>query len=269
MQLEDLIPFLIPAAFVTLIAVERLRPARPLPRVRGWRASGVVAFLVTGVVSSSVPLLYQDFIQRNRLLDLTGLGLPVGALMAFLATELAGYWFHRLRHTRLLWPIHQLHHSAERLDVFGSAYFHPLDIAGETLVGSLASTLLLGVSGEAAALAGLAAVCLSLFQHTNVRTPRWLGYIIQRPESHSVHHARGVHAFNYADLPLWDIVFGTFRNPARFESEAGFWDGASRRLWAMLLGRDVTCPPEPVAGKQLTAARAASIRPPEEAAQQV
>jgi sterol desaturase/sphingolipid hydroxylase (fatty acid hydroxylase superfamily) len=52
-----------------------------------------------------------------------------------------------------------------------------------------------------------------MFQHANLRTPRWLGYIIQRPESHGIHHERGLHAFNYADLPLWDMVFGTFRNP--------------------------------------------------------
>jgi sterol desaturase/sphingolipid hydroxylase (fatty acid hydroxylase superfamily) len=244
MQIENLVPILIPSAFVLLIVIERLWPARPLPRVRGWRIAGVVAFAVTGVVSSSAPMLVEGFIEAHRLLDLTGLGLLVGTAVAFLTTELAGYWFHRLRHTRVLWPVHQLHHSAERLDVFGSAYFHPLDIAGEALVGAFTSTLLLGVSGEAAALAGLLSVCLSLFQHTNIRTPTWLGYLVQRPESHSVHHARGVHAYNYADLPLWDLVFGTFRNPARFEAEAGFYDGASRRIGAMLLGRDVTRPPE-------------------------
>ena len=37
----------------------------------------------------------------------------------------------------------------------------------------------------------------------NVRTPQWLGYLVQRPESHSVHHQRGVHAYNYSDLPLF------------------------------------------------------------------
>jgi sterol desaturase/sphingolipid hydroxylase (fatty acid hydroxylase superfamily) len=240
MKLEDLFPIVVPATFLGLILLERLRPARPLPRLRGWRAVGVLAFVVTGAVASSVPLLYEGFIRAHRLIDAEGLGLLPGAAIALLATELAGYWFHRLRHTRVLWRIHQLHHSAERLDVFGGSFFHPLDIAGETLVGSLASTLVLGIGPEPAALAGLVSVMLALFQHTNVRTPRWLGYVVQRPESHSVHHARGLHAYNYADLPLWDLVFGTFRNPERFEPEAGFYDGASRRLGRMLLLRDVT-----------------------------
>jgi sterol desaturase/sphingolipid hydroxylase (fatty acid hydroxylase superfamily) len=90
----------------------------------------------------------------------------------------------------------------------------------------------------------LASFC-SLFQHANLRTPRWLGYLIQRPESHSIHHQRGVHAYNYGDIALWDLLFGTLRNPATFDGEAGYWDGASRRVTAMLLGLDVTArPPE-------------------------
>ena len=80
----------------------------------------------------------------------------------------------------------------------------------------------------------------AMFQHANIRTPKWLGYIIQRPESHGVHHARGVHRYNYSDLPLWDIVFGTFRNPDAFEGECGLTPGASARLGAMLLGQDVS-----------------------------
>lgn len=243
MDVESLFPVVVPGFFLSLILAERLRPARPLPRVPGWRLLGVVALVVTGAVSSAVPLLYQDLVRAHRLLDLEWMGLLPGTAIAFLATELTGYWFHRGRHAVTpLWRIHQLHHSAERVDVFGSAFFHPLDIAGEGLVGSLTATLLLGIAPEAAALAGLASVCLSLFQHANLRTPRWLGYLVQRPESHSVHHARGVHAWNYG-LPLWDMAFGTFENPERFEAEAGFYQGASRRLGAMLALRDVTRPP--------------------------
>jgi sterol desaturase/sphingolipid hydroxylase (fatty acid hydroxylase superfamily) len=41
----------------------------------------------------------------------------------------------------------------------------------------------------------------------------WLGYFIERPESHSLHHQRGVHRHNDADLPVLDMLFGTFHNP--------------------------------------------------------
>ena len=63
-----------------------------------------------------------------------------------------------------------------------------------------------------------------------------------------MHHGRGVHAFNYSDLPLWDMVFGTFRNPARFEGEVGFWPGASSRVGDLLLGRDVAAMAPPGGG---------------------
>ncbi len=46
---------------------------------------------------------------------------------------------------------------------------------------------------------------LAAFQHTNIRTPQWLGYIVQWAESHSVHHARGIHHYNHSDLPLFHI----------------------------------------------------------------
>jgi sterol desaturase/sphingolipid hydroxylase (fatty acid hydroxylase superfamily) len=48
-----------------------------------------------------------------------------------------------------------------------------------------------------------------------------------------------VHSYNYSDLPLWDMLFGTFRNPRRWKARCGF--GADEhRLLAMLCGIDVT-----------------------------
>jgi len=78
-----------------------------------------------------------------------------------------------------------------------------------------------------------------MFQHLNVRTPQWLGYVIQRPESHSGHHERGIHARNYSDLPFWDIVFGTFHNPREFTGECGFYDGGSKKVLPLLFGREI------------------------------
>src|SRR5690606_3614035 len=128
------------------------------------------------------------------------------------------------------------------IDVYGAFYFHPLDIIGFTLVGSVGLVFLTGIAAEAALLASGLTTILAFFQHSNLRTPRWVGYLVQRPESHSVHHQRGLHAYNYADLPIMDMLFGTFRNPARFHGENGFYDGASARIPEMLVGRDVSTP---------------------------
>jgi sterol desaturase/sphingolipid hydroxylase (fatty acid hydroxylase superfamily) len=54
-----------------------------------------------------------------------------------------------------------------------------------------------------------------------------------------VHHQEGVHSFNYSDLPLWDMLFGTFRNPRTFDARCGFGIEGESRLGEMLLGVDV------------------------------
>lgn len=83
------------------------------------------------------------------------------------------------------------------------------------------------------------ATFLAVIQHANIKTPRWMGYIFQRPESHSVHHARGIHAYNYSDLPMFDILLGTFHNPKEFARETGFYPGASSRIGDMILFKDI------------------------------
>jgi sterol desaturase/sphingolipid hydroxylase (fatty acid hydroxylase superfamily) len=116
----------------------------------------------------------------------------------------------------------------------GAALFHPLETLMFLAIASVTTTLVLGLDPVAAALTGYLAAFYGYFQHINVRTPQWLGYLIQRPEAHCIHHQRDVHAYNYGDLPVWDILFGTFRNPPNFEGEAGFDKPATDRLVAML-----------------------------------
>jgi sterol desaturase/sphingolipid hydroxylase (fatty acid hydroxylase superfamily) len=102
-----------------------------------------------------------------------------------------------------------------------------------SLIAVISSTLVPGLDLLAAALTGYIASFYGMFQHWNIRAPPWMGYSIQRPESHCVHHQREVHSFNYADLPVGDM-FGTFRNPRSWQGQAGSEDAVSRRLGAML-----------------------------------
>lgn len=245
--MESWMSWLIAVPFVwfgVVALAERLWPAAPMPRLRGWRIQGVVSLVVLFAASVGFPMLWDTWLGAHRLVDASGLGLVGGAVYALVAVQLFSYAWHRAMHrVPFLWRFHQLHHAAERFDVYGSPMLHPVDIAGFALASSLGMVWALGVSGESAMLAGTAGTLLAIFQHANLRTPRWLGYLIHRPENHSVHHARGVHAMNYGDITLWDIVFGTFRNPNDFAGEYGFWDGASRQLGRLLVARDVTVPP--------------------------
>ena len=127
---------------------------------------------------------------------------------------------------------------------------HPFDVALQTSMTALA-TLALGVTVEAAAAAGVIGFAVAVAQHLNVRTPRWIGYLFQRPESHMLHHERNVHSRNFGDLPVWDMLFGTYCNPERADVEVGFEPGRSRRVLAMLVGIDVNRAAEHVARARL------------------
>ena len=231
--------------YAALIASEALAPARALPAVRAWRVHGLLAFIVYFCLSSYLPLLWSEQLAQLRLADLTTLGTFGGAVAGLLLYEAGVYAWHRTMHgSDALWrTFHQMHHSAERLDTYGAFWFSPFDMIGWTVLSSLCLTLVIGVTPEAATLVLYATTFLGVFQHANIRTPRWLGYLIQRPESHSRHHERGVHASNYSDLPVFDLLFGTFDNPREFRPEAGFYDGASKRVWDMLRLRDVSHAP--------------------------
>jgi sterol desaturase/sphingolipid hydroxylase (fatty acid hydroxylase superfamily) len=243
------------ALYGALILWEALAPARRLPQVRGWRLAGLAAFAAYFLLSSYLPLLWGETLAAWQWFDLTGLGTWGGALAGLLVYEFGVYAWHRGMHalTPLWRGFHQFHHSAERIDTFGAFWFSPLDMLGWILLSSLALTLVVGISPQATTVVLLATTFLSIFQHANVRTPRWLGYVIQRPESHSFHHERGVHARNYSDLPIFDLLFGTFHNPRDFAAENGFWHGASAQVKDMLLARDVSRPAAALPG---TAARA-------------
>lgn len=227
--------------YLALIAWQALAPARDLPRSPAWRLRGLAAFAAFMLLSAYLPWLWADLLAPLRLFDLTALETWQGAALGVLVYEAGAWAYHRSLHRfDFLWRwLHQWHHSAERHDAYGAFWFSPLDIVGWTALSSLALTVIVGLTPQATFATTCVLTFFTIFQHTNVRTPQWLGFIVQRPESHSWHHARGEHASNYSDLPLFDLLFGTFRNPRDFAPEQGFYDGASLRLLDMLRGRDL------------------------------
>jgi len=232
------------ALFAGLALWEYVAPGRELPRVRGWTLRALGAFVVYFLLSSYLPLLWGETLAPLQLFDLSGWPTWAAAAAGVLAYEFGAYAYHRAMHTFTpLWrALHQMHHSSERLDTVSAFWFSPFDMVGWTLLLSV-TLAIVGLSAPAATLAILIVTLLSMFQHANVRTPHWLGYLIQRPECHTGHQARGIHRFNYADLPVVDMLFGTFRNPGGYEHATGFWHGASTRVLDMLLLRDVSKAP--------------------------
>jgi sterol desaturase/sphingolipid hydroxylase (fatty acid hydroxylase superfamily) len=267
METVELITLLLLPAFLVLDLVHQ---GHRWTATRFWRLR---ALLVSGAVvglSIGVATFWGTHLAGHSLLHLSGLGTWAGALVGVLVYELGHYTYHRFAHKNdTLWRwAHQMHHSAESLDAFGANYLSPIDTIAFTSISSLVFFPLLGLSTGAGVIGTLFLAFNAVFQHANLNTPRWIGYIVQRPESHSLHHGRGVHAHNYADLPIIDMLFGTFCNPREHREEVGFWNGASARLGAMLIGRDVSAPDERVAGgssrsgpRDLVSAATCAIRP--------
>jgi sterol desaturase/sphingolipid hydroxylase (fatty acid hydroxylase superfamily) len=225
--------------FLILDAIYR---ARKYDTPRLWRLRAIAVTLVAVALSFAVPMAWARVFGSWTLLDLSPLGIIGGAVVGILVYELGHYWYHRTMHRNdTLWKVfHQMHHSPESLDAWGAYYLSPTDVIGFVTLQTLIFGPLLGLPVGAAVIGNFFLTFNAIFQHANIRTPRWLGYFIQRPESHGIHHERGVHAYNYSDLPLWDMVFGTFRNPETFDAPVGFWDGASSKVGAMLLAKDVS-----------------------------
>jgi sterol desaturase/sphingolipid hydroxylase (fatty acid hydroxylase superfamily) len=230
------------AIAVALIAIERARPGRRWPAVRTWwpRALAINGFQIAAVFIAGAT--WERWLRGGHLFDLAGLGRAAELAIGYAAEVLWLYGAHRARHAvPLLWRwTHQLHHSPARVEILTAFYKHPLEIVGESILTAALLYAVLGMSPEGAFAVTTTSGVLGLFYHWNVRTPRWLGYIVQRPESHCVHHQEGVHAFNYSELPIVDMLFGTFRNPDQFVGSCGLGGDREQRFADLLGGRDVT-----------------------------
>jgi sterol desaturase/sphingolipid hydroxylase (fatty acid hydroxylase superfamily) len=169
------------------------------------------------------------------------LGPVSGGLLAYFIATFLFYWWHRWRHeNHFLWlAFHQIHHSPQRLEVITSFYKHPGEMVVNSIIGSLLVYTTLGLSPAAGAVYTLCTALGEFFYHTNVRTPRWVGYFFQRPEMHRIHHRYGRHRNNYGDITWWDMLFGTYENPREWQHSCGFDDAREQQLLPMLAWRDV------------------------------
>jgi sterol desaturase/sphingolipid hydroxylase (fatty acid hydroxylase superfamily) len=220
---------------------ERLSPGRELPRVSGWYLRAISMNLIQLACTLVVGNWWTQIFGAGSLFKAASWELPIAeGFAAWLVGTFVFYWWHRLRHRHGFWQIfHQVHHSPARIEVLTSFYKHPLEILVNTIISALVLFPLLGCSVMAAAWYNLFAATGEYFYHANVRTPRWLRYLVQTPELHSIHHQYDVHTFNFADIPIWDRIFGTYRDATDFTARCGFPDGAEQRLGDMLAFKDV------------------------------
>lgn len=228
-------------AFI-MMAIEYRKPGRPWKKVTGWWARAALlngaqilstffAAYTWNIWFAGTPLWHAE----------NHFGQTGAAIFGYFIITFIYYWWHRWRHeSQFLWNyLHQIHHSAQRIEILTAFYKHPAEILINSILTSAILYFFLGLSPQSASIAVLMTGFGELIYHWNVKTPYWLGFIFQRPESHCIHHKQGWHRQNFSDLPLWDILFGTFNNPKNFEGECGFSRDRETRIKEMLVGKDV------------------------------
>jgi sterol desaturase/sphingolipid hydroxylase (fatty acid hydroxylase superfamily) len=231
-------------------AVEHAVPGWRLPRVRTWPLRIVLVNAVQVAVVLLAGVTWEKWLSATSLLHLSKwVPALTGGVIAYFVATFVFYWWHRWRHEHnFLWRgFHQIHHSPQRLEVITSFYKHPGEMIVNSIIGSLLVYSLLGLSLQAGAWYTFCTAVGEFFYHTNIKTPRWVGFFFQRPEMHRIHHQYGRHKNNYGDITWWDMMFGTYENPKEWASTCGFDGAKEQQLLRMLAYQDVHAEARPTA----------------------
>ena len=146
--------------------------------------------------------------------------------LSVLLLDLMIYWQHRIFHlVPMLWRFHKVHHADSHIDASTGLRFHPIEILLSILLKGLA-VLLLGVPAIAVIIFEVALNGFALFNHTNIRLPRWLEYplraILITQVLHRIHHSQVVEETNsnYGfSVSWWDRLFGSYKSQANKSDE--------------------------------------------------
>jgi len=153
----------------------------------------------------------------SRLHLVTGWPLWVQVLFFFVTHDLYIYWFHRAQHhNKVLWRIHEAHHSGKDVDWLAGSRSHVFEIIINQTI-EFAPIVLLGANPLVVPIKALMDAVYGMFIHSNINISLGkLKYFFNGPEMHQWHHADNVAVFymNYSTkLSLWDWLFGTIYLP--------------------------------------------------------
>ena len=170
---------------------------------------------------------------------------PWWAMVAILLVgdDMAQYWWHRVSHTPLLWPLHRAHHTAHymsiRITYRNNFFYYPM-MPGLWISGVL---IHLGF-GTVYLVYIVVKLTVILGAHSAVRWDRplyryrWLhplAWLLERtvstPATHWAHHALtnedgiGHYKGNFGNLLfVWDMLFGTAKITRLYPAKVGLPD---------------------------------------------
>jgi len=175
----------------------------------------------------------------------------VRVLLVFAIVELFSYGYHRAAHRfEILWGFHSTHHVLTEVTGLKALRTHPVDNALFYLPRTL-PLLLLGAGAAEVVAATYFGCVLGVLSHANIDVSvRGLGWFINFPSYHAIHHSSALEESNAnfgCHTVLWDRVFGTFR-ATKGVAPVGVSPVRARTLWQELawpLYRPITIDPTP------------------------
>ncbi len=182
----------------------------------------MVVFFLANIFWATVLVFSIEWLNNNEIGLFYLFQLPVWAklILGVALFDFVTYWFHRIAHKLpILWRFHRVHHSDTTMD--SSTYFrgHPVEIFLWFSVSNIVAAGIFGLDLFALALYALVSTPFLIFEHSNLRFPKWLdntvGLIFTTPNIHKVHHEQDQYYTdsNYSDIfILWDRMFGTFKH---------------------------------------------------------
>ncbi|MBQ4835752.1 MULTISPECIES: sterol desaturase family protein [Pseudoalteromonas] len=238
--MELLTLIIVIVAFLGVFTLEVIAPASKNGCDRRWLVLASSISLFQSFSTVGIGLIFVDLFREVSILEFRDIHFFAQGVLGFVLTSFVAYWWHRAMHkSDFLWrTFHQLHHSPRRIEALTSFYMHPFDGAAATFLNAFCCYFILGLDASGTAVSLICAALYNIFIHADLKTPYWLGYILQRPEMHRVHHKSLHHAQNYG-FAVWDLLFGTFSNPKSYVKEVGFDEIREKRVFDMLKTKDV------------------------------
>ena len=200
------------------------KPVRWLGNFSLLILSSIVARLLIPIGVAGIALYASK--QGIGLFNIINLPTWLSIAISVLLLDLMIYWQHRIFHlVPMLWRFHKVHHADSHIDASTGLRFHPVEIALSILLKALA-VLILGVPATAVIIFEVALNGFALFNHANIRLPRWLELplraLLITQVLHRIHHSQVVNETNsnYGfSVSWWDRVFGSYKSQAQKSDE--------------------------------------------------
>ena len=174
---------------------------------------------------------------------LTGIPWWAAISLFLVGDDMLQYWWHRMSHSRLLWPLHRAHHTAHYMSariIYRNNFFYyaampAIWVSGLLVYMGLTKVYLVYIVIKLAVITGAHSSVRWDEPLYRIKALKPLMWLVQRtistPATHFAHHAMtnrdgiGFYKGNFGNLLFfWDVLFGTAHITQQYPAQVGLRD---------------------------------------------